>query len=341
MRHRKKFEVDYQEIISLDNLLLAWKYFQRDKKNKKDVQEFEFHLMDNLLLLYNDLKTKTYTHGPYYAFKINDPKPRDIHKATVRDRIVHHLIYQSLSPFYFPLFIADSYSCQDNKGTHKALKRFQAFGNKVSKNHTKQVWILKCDIRKFFASIDQGILLRILEKHISDRDTLWLLRRVIESFHSTREGVGLPLGNLTSQLLVNIYMNEFDQFMKHTLKAKYYIRYADDFVVFSQDKEALKSILILMDAYLKLNLRLELHPDKVFIKTLASGVDFLGWVHFPKHRVLRTVTKKRMLRRLTETDGKKEVLASCVGLLSHGNGYRLKSKMIQQWDIKNLDRETL
>ena len=134
---------------------------------------------------------------------------------------------------------------------------------------------------------------------------------------------GLPLGNLTSQLLVNIYMNEFDQFVKHKLKARYYIRYADDFVVLSESKTYLESLLANMGQFLSTWLHLELHPDKVFIKTLASGVDFLGWVHFFGHRVLRTSTKRRMFRSLEQTQNEQSV-ASYLGLLKHGNAVMLQ-----------------
>lgn len=299
---REKLASTYHDIISPENLLEAWKEFVRGKTKKKDVQEFELHLMDNILALHRDLVTRTYEHGLYHAFRISDPKPRHIHKASVRDRLLHHALYRVLYPFFDRTFIADSYSCRVDKGVHKASERFQAFGSRASKNHTKTVWVLKGDVRKCFASVNQTVLMGTLEKRIADPGILWLLERVIMSFDSRKEreslpatmqsfGRGLPLGNLTSQLLINIYLNELDQFMKHQVKATYYIRYADDFVVFSQSKEELKNILVLIDAYLQLNLRLELHPDKVFIKTLASGVDFLGWVHFPDHRVLRTVTK--------------------------------------------------
>src|SRR5690606_13680880 len=188
-------------------------------------------------------KTKTYIHGGYQAFNISDPKPRNIHKASVRDRLLHHAIYRQLLFVFDKKFIHDSYSCRNFKGTHKALKRFTSFARKSSTNHTKTAWVLKCDIRKFFASIDHQILITILKKHLKDEDTVWLLNQIINSFYSTKKGVGLPLGNLTSQLLVNIYMNEFDQFMKHQLKAKYYIRYADDFVVLSSDKNYLENLL--------------------------------------------------------------------------------------------------
>ena len=163
----------------------------------------------------------------------------------------------------------------------------------------------------------------MINKYISDEDINWLLFQIIGSFHSTREGVGLPLGNLTSQLLVNIYMNEFDQYVKRELKIKYYIRFADDFVVLSSDKEKLEEMLLEIKRFLKDKLKLEVHLNKVFIKSVASGVDFLGWVHFSDHRILRTVTKRRMYKRLSK-DQNKETKASYLGLLRHGNTRKLK-----------------
>jgi RNA-directed DNA polymerase len=317
----------YNDIISLENMLEAWREFLRGKRQRKDVQAFESCLMDNLLALHRDLTMKRYRHSSYYPFKISDPKPRDIHEASVRDRLVHHALHRTLYPFFDNTFIADSYSCRKNKGTHKALNRFRTLVYQVSRNNTQACWILKCDIKKFFASIDQSTLLDILRKYIPDTDILWLLAEIIHSFHSTRKEVGLPLGNLTSQLLVNVYMNEFDQFVKHRLKAKHYIRYADDFVVLSQDREWLEDILLQMRGFLLWELKLQMHPDKVFIKTLASGVDFLGWVHFFDHRVLRTVTKRRMLKKLSASEVRSETLQSYLGLLKHGNTNKLREKI--------------
>jgi len=291
------------------------------------VAEFSLNFMDNIVLLHEDLKNKTYTHGGYEAFKINDPKPREIHKASVRDRLLHHAIYRILYPYFDRKFIFDSYSCRIDKGTHKAMNRFRDFGRKVSKNNMQTVWILKCDIRKFFANIDHQILKNILAKFIGDPDVLWLLSQIIDSFETSgKVGVGLPLGNLTSQLLVNIYMNEFDHFGKRELKVKYYIRYADDFVLFSRDKSELESLLIKIGEFLKERLKLELHPNKVEIRTLASGVDFLGWVHFTDHRVLRKSTKKRMFRRIAESP-KNETYQSYLGILGHGNTIKLWHKV--------------
>lgn len=314
----------FDNIISLDNLLEAWTEFLNGKRKREDVQRFGINLMANIIDLHISLKSRKYTHSPYQAFNISDPKPRNIHKASVRDRLLHHAIYRVLYPYFDKKFIHDSYSCRLDKGTHKAMERFRVFARKVSKNNTKQRFILKCDIKKFFASIDHSILLQILGKHIVDKDVIGLLGTIIRSFETT-PGKGLPLGNLTSQLLVNIYMNEFDHFMKHKLKAKHYIRYADDFVVVSIYRYELENILKKMNQFLKEELKLELHPDKVFIKTLSSGVDFLGWVHFPKHRILRTVTKRRMLRNMQNAS--RETKASYLGLLKHGNTQKIQKSL--------------
>ena len=319
----------YEDIISPENLLGAWREFLKGKRSKSDVQEFEYKLSDQFVSLYEDLKNETYKHGGYYAFNISDPKPRNIHKASVRDRLVHHALYRKLYPFFDRTFISDSYSCRKGKGTHRALEQFDAFTRKASKNHTRTAWVLKGDIRKFFASIDQEILRRIVHEYIQDIDIVNLISEIMESFSYKYVGVGLPLGNLTSQLLVNIYMNEFDQFAKHMLKAKYYIRYADDFVIISDDRDWLTSLLPQIERFLRERLRLELHPHKVSISTIASGVDFLGWMHFPDHRVLRTATKHRMFRALQKDVGP-EVITSYLGLLSHGNTTKLQEQISQK-----------
>ena len=238
---------NYKDLISIENLLLAWQEFVKGKRNKPDVQIFQFNLMNNILQLHYDLKNYTYKHGGYEQFKINDPKPRTIHKASVRDRLLHHAVYRILYPFYDKTFIADSFSCRNDKGAHKAINRFRKFGYTVSKNNTKTCWILKCDIKKFFASIDQSILINVLKQRIQDKNIIDLLREIIQSF----EPNGLPLGNLTSQLFANVYLNEFDQFVKHKLKEKYYIRYADDFVILSENREYLENLIISISNFLQ------------------------------------------------------------------------------------------
>ncbi len=321
------FNHSFENIISLDNLLLAWQEFIKGKRKKKDVQEFSLNLMDNILSLHYDLTNHIYEHGEYQAFNINDPKPRSIHKAIVRDRLLHHAVYRILYPFFDRTFISDSFSCRIKKGTHKAINRFRSFGYKVSKNNTKTCWILKCDIRKFFANIDHEILIGILKEYILDQNIICLLQEVIGSF-SICPKVGLPLGNLTSQLFVNIYMNKFDQFVKHKLKAKYYIRYSDDFVILSDNQRWLKDQIPKIKNFLNNKLKLTLHPNKLFIKTVYFGLDFLGWVHFPDHRILRRATRRRILRKINDNPNE-QARNSYLGLLSHGNTNKLKQKLLE------------
>jgi len=320
-----KCSISFEEVVGLENLCEAWQEFIRGKRKKKDVQEFMLRLGDEIADLHADLVSGKYTHGQYMYFRINDPKPRDIHKATVRDRLLHHAIHRKLYPFFAPIFISDSFSCQTGRGMHRALEHFQRSTRKVSRNNTRTCWILKCDIRKFFASVDHGILLTILRERITDHRLVGLLARVIESFQ-VKPDKGVPLGNLTSQLFANIYLNELDQFVKQGLRAKHYARYADDFVLLSSNRAELIHYLSHIWTFLSDALELDLHPDKVFVKTLASGVDFLGWTHFPHHRVLRTKTKKRIFKGMRKNP-KNEVLQSYLGLLKHGNTYKLQEKL--------------
>ena len=198
---------------------------------------------------------------------------------------------------------------------------------------------MKCDIRKFFANIDHQVLTKILTTYIPDKNILKLLETVIESFSTIQDKrLGLPLGNLTSQLFANIYLNTFDQFIKHNLKAKFYLRYADDFVFLSADKDWLEKQISEVGRFLSDELKLELHPDKIFLKTLASGVDFLGLVNFPDHRILRTSTKRRMIRKIKEKekdlaigligrDKFYETVNSYLGMLKHCCGEKIRREI--------------
>ena len=330
---KRNFVHCYSEIVSVDNLLLAWGEFVKGKRDKRDVQQFQMNLMDNIFSLHFDLANQTYRHGGYKAFKVFDPKPRDIHKASVRDRLVHHAIYRILYPFFDRIFISDSYSCRNKKGTYKALDKFQQYFYQVSQNNTRTCYYLKMDIRKFFANIDHEILMVVLREYIGDKKCIWLLENIIGGFRSKEHtpkirplrstgSIGLPLGNLTSQLLVNIYMNEFDQFVKHRLHEKSYIRYADDFVFLSRDYKHLINIISPIKKYLGDSLRLEVHPNKIYIQTVTSGLNFLGYVSFADHRILRTKTKKRMFKKISEDNS-----PSYSGLLEYCNSYKLQSAL--------------
>jgi len=318
----------FEEIISPENLLLAWQEFIPGKRGKIDVQQFERSLMDNILQLHGELASGTYRHGSYQSFHIHDPKSRHIHKATVRDRLLHHAIHRVLYPIFDRVFIPDSFSCRVGKGVHAAGTRFRSFANKASKNNTRTCWVLKCDIRKFFASIDHDKLLGIIAPVLSDAGAMKILREVIGSFHSSF-GKGLPLGNLTSQLLANTYMNELDQYAKYQMNLPYYIRYADDFAILHHDREFLLSLIPTMGDFLRQRLLLDLHPHKVVLKTLASGVDFLGWTYFPTHKVLRTVTKRRAFGGIVQRPIR-ETLQSYLGLLGHGNAYKIEQELLNR-----------
>lgn len=323
----RTFTVSYEELVSIDNLLEAWQEFVKGKRNRKDVQLFERYLMQNLFTLHESLASMAYKHSHYTAFTVSDPKTRHIHKATVTDRVLHRAIYRKLYPFFDPMFISDAYSCRLNKGSHRALSRFTFQARQVSYNYRKTAWVLKCDIKKFFASIDQGILLDLIDPYVQDERITLLLAEIVHSFSSDDSpGIGLPLGNLTSQLFSNIYMNDFDRFVKHSLRVKKYIRYADDFVFLSASRASLENLVPSITQFLQNNLRLRLHPKKIELKTVASGMDYLGWVHFPHHRVLRTVTKHRMLVSLRHSVSAGR-LASYKGLLKHGNAFTLSSSI--------------
>lgn len=320
--------MNYNTLTSLDNLFIAWYEFRKGKKNKKDVVLFERYLEDNLFQLHYELKNKTYRHGPYESFYVSDPKRRHIHKASVRDRVIHHLLYTHLYELFDRHFIYDSYSCRLNKGTHKGVDRLKIFTRKVSKNYTRECFVLHCDIEKFFASVDHNILKQLLTKKIKDFDILCLLEEVIDSFNMT-VGKGIPLGNLTSQVFANIYLNELDQFVKHILHIKYYIRYADDFVIVSQSKELLKSYIPLLQEFLT-TMKLDLHPKKITTRKLSWGIDFLGYIVLPYYRLPRTKTKRRVLIKLNEkinTPTFNQSLQSYLGYLGHANTYRLQQQI--------------
>ena len=323
----------YSKIISLDNLFQAWEEFKRGKRKKKDVAEFERNLEDNLFSLHEELISKTYQHSSYTGFYVHDPKIRHIHKAIVKDRVVHHAVFRILNPLFEPTFISDSYSCRVGKGTHRGFKQLVNFSRKVSKNYTQPCWALKMDIKKFFDSVDHQILLGLVKRKIKDEDLVWLLEEIVDSYH-TQTGKGIPIGNLTSQLFANVYLNELDQFVKHKLKVKYYIRYADDFLILKGKEEDLNQYISLLISFLKNSLRLELHPRKVFLRKLNWGIDFLGYIALPHYQLIRTKTKRRLFRKIRERaravrngsvaeESFKQTLASYFGVLQHSNSHEM------------------
>lgn len=290
------------------------------------MKEFEASAEESIFALCDDLRSGRYCHGPYKAFWVCDPKRRLIHKACVRDRLLHHAIFRVLYPIFNKGWICDSFSSRESKGTHAALKRFRDFAWKVSQNGTRNVWVLKADVRKYFDSIDHEILKKLLigslsyEKRRSaclpgnvlafgsDRPDgnpfpennsrlLDLLRDNISSY-STSFGKGIPLGNLTSQLFANIYLNPLDQYVKRRLSVPYYLRYADDIITVSDSREFLTDLLPSLRTFLADELRLAVHPNKVSISRWDKGIDVLGFISYPTKTIMRASTERRMMKML-------------------------------------------
>ena len=181
--HSMKLYKDvFNRIIAAENLFRAWDVFKSEKLKKSDVQLFERNLEENIFKLHRELKNKTYEHGPYKGFFITDPKQRHIHKALVRDRVLHHAIFSVINPIFEPTFISTSYSCRIGHGTHRGVEKLAVMMRSISRNGTRPCFILKCDIKKFFDSVNHAVLLEILKKRIKDQRAIWLLERIITSF---------------------------------------------------------------------------------------------------------------------------------------------------------------
>lgn len=299
----------YPPIIEFKNLYLAFTKAAKGKTWKPYVEQFKINLEGELFQLQHDLSSKMYQPGDYYNFYITEPKRRLVSAAPFRDRVVHHAICNIVEPIYEKIFIFDSYACRKGKGQHKAADRYTEFCR-------KNKYVLKCDIQKYFPSIDHQILLALLKRKIKDTDVLWLFEKIIKSGKDILQDEyivnwypgdnlltpierdrGLPIGNLTSQFLANIYLNELDYFIKFILGCRYYIRYMDDFVVLSQSKAELwrirKEIINFLDG-----LRLSLHPKKNRIFPVTQGTEFMGYRIFPTHRRLKKDNIKRFVKRM-------------------------------------------
>jgi retron-type reverse transcriptase len=328
----------FNQIISPDSLFQAWEGFKQGKQNKPDVQAFEQDLERNIFQLHRELANHTYRHGKYSGFYMYDPKRRHIHKATVRDRVLHHAVFKVVNLVFEPTFIPRSFSCRTGKGTHKGVEVLEQLQRKVSCNNSSTAYALKCDVKKFFDSIDHSFLLTIIKRRIKDQNAIDLLEEIIESFLSEYSDLfnrrGVPIGNLTSQLFANIYMNEFDQFIKQKLGVKYYVRYTDDFIILSADINYLRELLSPIHKFLRSDLGLSLHPKKVHIDKISQGTDFLGYVLLPHYRQLRERTERRVWRKINMKwenfrNGQisklslEQTVNSYLGVLSHANTYRI------------------
>lgn len=254
----------FEQVATFPNLFDAARKARQGCGRTVDTCRFHFHLESQLCRLEQELRDGSYRPGPYRQFKVYDPKERTITVAPFRDRVVHHAVVQILTPFYERKFIHDSYATRPGKGTHKAILRAQEFCRRYA-------WCLKADILHFFENVCHDVMMDSLEHSIKDRRLLDLMNVIVRSMSP-----GLPIGNLTSQFLANVYLDRFDHTIKDDWGIKGYVRYMDDFVLFGREKENLRLMEVRIGELLRRDFRLELKPSAVSLNRTAHGLSFLG-----------------------------------------------------------------
>lgn len=345
----KRYNYLYSQIIAFDNLYIAAKKAEKSKRFQNEVATFNHQLEDNLLQLQSKLTTKEYQPGAYKSFYVHVPKKRMISVAPYRDRVVHHALCNIVMPLFEKSFIEDSYANRKGKGTHAAILRYQGFSKRYK-------YVLKCDIRKFFPSIDHEILKTIIRKKIKCKDTLLLMDRILDNSNLQEERLiyfpnddlftpsarrkGLPIGNLTSQWLGNIYLNEFDHFIKNELRIKGYVRYVDDFVICGNCKKSLQIIKDKIKQFLE-KYRLKLHLNKSQIHQIKKGISFLGFRVFPFYKTVCAKSRNRYRRNISrkvklKNQGQllpqqlEDGLNSWLGHIRFGNNYKLEQLVFKE-----------
>jgi len=338
----------FDKLSDYDNLLLAFKKARKHKTKKQYVIDFEKNLPNELFKLQWELLTGTYKPRPLKTFTVRDPKTRRISSSHFRDRVIHHAICNIIEPIFEKRFICDTYANRKGKGTLAALKRFDKFLRKTTRNgktitdaktgNDVMGFALKADIRHYFETVDHEILLSILRKRIRDEEVIALIQVILENYKTDVPGKGMPLGNLTSQFFANIYLSELDYFVKHKLKAKLYMRYVDDFLILGRDRERLERYQCEINHFLLENLKLELHPEKSKIIPLRSGITLLGFRVFFYCKFLKKSNLRKHERRLSrfETGLKSgDISRECVrlslagweGYARMGNTYKLRIRI--------------
>lgn len=343
----------WPQVVAFDNLLLAARKAQRGKRFRDNVLAFNHRLEQNLLRLQRELMTQTYQPGGYRRFEILDPKPRIISAAPYRDRVVHHALCNVIVPLLERRFIADSFANRTGYGTHRALKRFVRFARNSR-------YVLQCDVRKYFPSIDHSILKSAVRRYIKCKETLWLLDLIIDSGQEIdwfagddlltplEQPRGLPIGNLTSQFLANLYLNEFDHFVKEKLEVQRYLRYVDDFVLFSDDRAFLQEAQGAIQGYME-ELRLTLHPVKTQLFETHHGVNFVGFRIFPNRIRIRNDNLRRARQRCHQLQASYAVgdisldeviqrLQSWEAHLQHGDTWRLRRRFFDDFIFQRAEQ---
>lgn len=307
--------------LSFQDLVAAYFDCRRHKRNTKSALAFELHLERNLVGLFDELAAGTYRPGPSICFVVTRPKAREVWAAGFRDRVVHHLLYNRIGPRFERAFIADTCACIKGRGTLYAAERLDSKVRSVSANWSRQAWYLKCDLANFFVSIDKNVLAELLEARVPEG--WWRDLAELVLFHDPRPDVvmrcrpvdlqlvpehkrlasqpthrGLPIGNLSSQFFANVYLDKLDQFAKHALRARHYIRYVDDFLILHESRDWLVAALAEIAAFLPRELHVRLNDGKTILQPVDRGVDFVGQVVKPWHRTTRRRTLREAINRV-------------------------------------------
>ncbi|MGY4884187.1 MAG: reverse transcriptase domain-containing protein [Nanobdellota archaeon] len=298
--------------ISIHNIWRCWNLFRKGKNKNRELGNFEYSLEKNLFQLHKDLNNGIYKHGPYCEFTVFDSKKREIVVSSVRDRIVHRIIYEYLVPIFDKTFIYDVWSCRKGKGLEGAIERAQFFMKKY-----KNSFVWRTDIKKFFDSVNQEVLLGCIERRVKNTSTFLIIREVIRSY---KISTGIPIGNLTSQIFSNIYLNEFDRFVKHSLKPKAYMRYGDDFLIFENDRQFLEEIKKKATSFLNKKLYLSINTKNDILVKTKQGIHFIGVDIFPFGRKLKKRNWRKVINNLNEKN-----FSSYLGLVKkHSNRKKIK-----------------
>ncbi|MBU2638071.1 MAG: reverse transcriptase/maturase family protein [Nanoarchaeota archaeon] len=341
----KTYKHLFEQLCSIENLELAFRKARKHKTLKLYVVQFEKNLTENLQFLHHELISDTYTPLPLNEFILRDPKTRKISVSDFRDRVVHHAVCNIIEPIFENYFIYDSYANRKGKGNLKAIQRFDYFKRKVSCNGRKirnsqddnyvKGYALKADIKRYFDNVSHETLMNIISRKIADKAVLKLIWKILRNHNIKSKSRGMPLGNLTSQFFANVYLNELDQFIKHRIKAKYYLRYVDDFVILHKSRLQLRKWKRQIEEFLKYKLLLELHPQKSKILPLGRGIDLLGFKCFFHFRILRRKNIRKMQKKIetfnllcqenrTNTIHLMDSLQGWNAYAMHANSYKLR-----------------
>lgn len=289
--------------------------------------EFEANREDNLFHAIEVLKDGTYQPGEYRVFKVWEPKERIIMALPFFDRVIQHMIVNLIEPIFEKRFLFHSYACRKGKGVHEASKTLSKWLYELEVVQGKKIYAIKGDIHHYFQSVSHDILKAEIRRYISDKALLKILDRIIDHNGIFPPGVGIPVGNLTSQLFANVYLNKLDQFVKHELKVKYYVRYMDDFIILSEDPAELRRLLAIIEEFLRRELRLELNP-KTTILAAKNGINFVGYIHYKDHKKIKKDAKRRLKKLLNAFEtGEVELeyfdrsIESRLGHMEHADTY--------------------